>query len=351
MTIPTVAFFWGDDDLAIGRAVGRLAVALGEETGSPLERWDVRGEIAGAADIVARIVERVSTPVMFGGGTLVVVSNVGPLVRSTAHRDALLGSLALLGTGNALVFAEGPPASGKGPPHKRVVDAVAAASGLVREYRSPRQNQFSAWLEAEARERGVRLGAGAAAELATRIGGFVGEGDAERRYQTRLASHELDKLGLYRPDRVIEVADIRALVAEAVPDSVWGFTDAIGERKARDAVARLETLLENTPEPVLLAVLHRRVRELLEIADRIDAGEALPAIARTMKIGSEYRMRTLAGQARLWTVAELTAALDGIVDLDAMVKGAPGASADLAQRRLAFTLWVLDRVGKRVLAG
>jgi len=30
------------------------------------------------------------------------------------------------------------------------------------------------------------------------------------------------------------------------------------------------------------------------------------------------------------------------VELDAMVKGAPGAGQDEAQRRLAFTLWVMD---------
>jgi DNA polymerase III delta subunit len=345
MTTPSIAFFWGDDDLAAGRAVVRLGTALGSETGSTLERWDVRGEINAATDIVGRIVERVATPVMFGGGTLAVVANVGPLVRTTDLRDTVLGAIGLVGSGNALVFVEGPPATGKGPPHKRVADAVAAAGGLVREFRAPRQNQFVAWVEGEARELGVRLGAGAAKELATRIGGMVGEGDAERRYQTRMAALELHKLGSYRPDRVVEVEDVRALVAEAVPDSVWAFTDAVGGRLAGEATEHLDGLLASTPEPVILAVLHRRIRELLEIADRVDAGEALPAIARSMKIASEYRMRMLAGQARLWSVPELADALHGLVRLDAMVKGAPGSGADAAQRRLAFTLWVIDRVG------
>ena len=38
--------------------------------------------------------------------------------------------------------------------------------------------------------------------------------------------------------------------------------------------------------------------------------------------------------------------LDGLLELDAMVKGAPGSIADPAQRRLAFVLWVADRVGR-----
>ena len=65
-----------------------------------------------------------------------------------------------------------------------------------------------------------------------------------------------------------------------------------------------------------------------------------------MGIGSDYRAGTLAGQAKGWTTAELTAALDGLVELDAMVKGAPGAGQDEAQRRLAFSLWVMDHVAR-----
>ena len=82
------------------------------------------------------------------------------------------------------------------------------------------------------------------------------------------------------------------------------------------------------------------------MADRVAAGESLPAIGRAMKIGSEYRIRKLAEQARAWTVPDLHAALDGLLELDAMVKGAPGSTADPAQRRLAFLLWVADRVGR-----
>jgi hypothetical protein len=65
-----------------------------------------------------------------------------------------------------------------------------------------------------------------------------------------------------------------------------------------------------------------------------------------MGITSEFRARTLGGQAAAWTTAELVAALDGLVELDAAVKGAPGSEVDEAQRRLAFSLWVVDHVGR-----
>ena len=157
---------------------------------------------------------------------------------------------------------------------------------------------------------------------------------------------ELDKLALYRGAAPITADDVRSLVAEAVPASVWAFTDAVGERRAEAALDLLERLLDDTPEPVLLAVLHRRIRELLELGDRLTAGERLPAAARAMGIASDYRAQTLATQAKTWASAELAAALDGVLELDAMVKGAPGAGQDEAQRRLSFSLWVMDHVAR-----
>ena len=140
----------------------------------------------------------------------------------------------------------------------------------------------------------------------------------------------------------VTAEDVRALVVETTPASVWALSDAVGERRVDVAGAALERLLDITPEPVLLAVLHRRVVELLEIGDRLAAGVKLPDAARAMGISSEYRAKTLAAQARKWTTDELTAALEGLVELDAMVKGAPGYDSDVAQRRLAFVLWVRD---------
>jgi DNA polymerase III delta subunit len=160
-----------------------------------------------------------------------------------------------------------------------------------------------------------------------------------------MASMELDKLALYRGTEPIGPDDVRALVPEAVPGSAWALTDAVGFRKLDQAQELLDRLADSMPEPVLLAILHRRVRELIELGDRLASGERLSAAARAMGIGSEFRAGKLADQARLWTTTELIAALDGLVELDAMVKNAPGMEIGEAQRRLAFSLWVMDFAG------
>ena len=174
------------------------------------------------------------------------------------------------------------------------------------------------------------------------------EGDVDRRYLSRTASTELDKLELRHAidEAPVTAEDVRALVAETTPASVWALSDAVGERRGDVATSTLDRLLDSTPEPVILAVLHRRVIELLEIGDRLSGGLNLPEAARAMGINSEFRAKTLAGQARAWSIPDLTAALDGLVTLDAMVKGVPGYESDTAQRRLAFLLWVRDRVGR-----
>ena len=327
--------------MSTARAVEALQVALGAETGSPPERWDLRGDRNHAGELIARLVERVATPAMFGGGSLAVVANPGPLVQAVEHRKAFLAALKLVAPGNGLVILDASQSSARGPSQKRLADAVAEAGGTVHKYESPRKGALAGWIAAEAKGRNLQLATGAAQALAERIGGLV-ELDVERRHQTRIASMELDKLALYRGSAPITADDVKALVAEAVPGSVWAFTDAVGERRTVAALALLELLLDGTPEPVLLAVLHRRVRELLELGDRVADGERLATAARAMGIPSEYRAGILAGQARHWTTAELTAALDGLVELDAMVKGAPGSGQDEAQRRLAFSLWVMD---------
>src|SRR4029078_5010899 len=93
------------------------------------------------------------------------------------------------------------------------------------------------------------------------------------------------------------------------------------------------------------AVLHRRVRELIETGDRLASGERLPAVGKAMGVTSEFRMDRRREQAKRWTTAELIAALDGVAELDAMVKGVPGLDRVEAQRRLAFSLWVIDHAG------
>jgi DNA polymerase III delta subunit len=60
-----------------------------------------------------------------------------------------------------------------------------------------------------------------------------------------------------------------------------------------------------------------------------------------------YRAETLVKQARRWPIVELESALEGLLELDAMVKGAPGSGSTERQRRLTFAMWIEEHVAGR----
>jgi len=339
-----LAYFFGDDDLSIERSIAHLARDLAGD-GAALERWTLAGNRNVAAAQVAELGARVATAVLFGGGTLAVVSNPGALTVRNEDRDALLAVIGLVAPGNGLVFVESSPSGTRAPALPKVADAIRAAGGIVRQLESPKEGALAAWIDSEARERELRLGAGAAKELATRIGGFVREGDADRRDQTRRAAMELDKLALYRPEAPISVDDVRELVAEAVPGSAWALADAVAERDGPRATTLLSRLAETMPELVIVVVLHRRIRELIEVRDRLSTARNPGEIGRAMGIKSAFRVERLVDGARRWRPDELAAALDGLLEVEAVVKGAPGRGASDAHHRLAFALWIADHVG------
>ncbi|MGZ9276410.1 MAG: DNA polymerase III subunit delta [Candidatus Limnocylindrales bacterium] len=340
MIIPLL-YIWGDDELAAERLVERFATGLGAELGMPLERWDLRVTLPLAAINAAQLHERLATPTMFGGGTLAVVTNPGMLTRRNDTRDQVIEAISIMAAGNAVIFVEAAKPGAKGPGPKRLADAVKAAGGRVVAATAPRPSALGTWIETEARERGLALARGAAQELGDRLGSRVTEGDVDRRFLSRIASGELDKLALRHAldGGPVTPDDVRDLVAEATPGSVWALTDAVGNRRADVALVALERLLDITPEPVLLAALHRRIRDLIEVGDRFAAGQEPKEVVAATGL-HPFVAEKLQGQARSWTIDELTAALQGLLELDAMVKGAPGSAADMAQRRLAFTMWV-----------
>jgi DNA polymerase III delta subunit len=340
-TRPALAYLRGDDSYSLDRAADAIGDRIAAETGSPPDRW----RTTGAETSIATIAERVATAPMFGGGTLAIVVDPMPLLRSKADREALDQAIAALAPGNGLVFVESTDGGRRAAALETLEAAIRAVGGEAREFKAPREGGLASWIEQRATERGIALAPGAAKELAERVGGFVKEGDVDRRGQGALAVAELDKLALYRPGVPVTTEVIAELVPAVVPDSTWAMLDAVGGRKTREAAGLLDRLLETTPEPVILSQLHRRIRELLELADRLTAGAPLAKAAMAIGIRNEFRARLLAGQARAWSLPELEDALEGLLELDAMVKNAPDAVTSERQRRLAFALWVEERVG------
>jgi DNA polymerase III delta subunit len=338
------AYFWGDDAYGLEAAVEAFRIDPARFPAGIPDRWRLQIEAGQAGRALSELTERLSTGSLFGGGTFAIVAGVGGLVRRNQDRDALLAAISLAAPGNGLAVIDETDSGVKDPPSKAIAEAIRTASGLVRRFEAPREGALAGWIETRARERQISLGQGAARELATRVGGFVREGDVDRRQQGRIAVMELEKLSLRRIDGTpVSVDDVQDLVPEAIPATIWGFVDAVAMRQRQRSLELMERVLDEKPEPVILAVLHRRLRELIEVLDRLEHGESPGSLVRTMRL-APFRAETLARQARAWTSTELDGALEGLLALDAQVKGVGRRGSGEARDRLLFDLWITDRV-------
>ena len=350
---PAVAYFWGEDAFGIERAAADYAARLAPP-GEPLEVWrtsaddddaDADGTSVPAARRRARtldaIEQHLATAPLFGSGTLVHLRQPASLLAETAARDRLVALVAVVPPGNALCITDLVAAGARGPSGKGALrDAVAAAGGLVAELQVPAAGRLEAWLVERAAELGSRLEPAAARLLAERVGGHVREGDVDRRRRTELADGELRKLALYRPVGTISPADVEALVSESIPGSTWAFLDAVGSRAAAQAATTADRLLAAaTPLPVLVTQLHRRLRELLLVREHLEAGLRPAHIVKELRL-QPYRAQKLTEQAGRWTLDELEAALEDLLDLDLASKGISldGSTRQMSGPRDALSL-------------
>lgn len=365
---PTLAYFYGQDAYGIEHAARELANALSGAAGQPVDTWRVSTEDddtlgqapngSGSESAAKRrtrlldeVTQRIATAPMFGGGTLVVIRQPGSVLRESAARQRLVELLTSVAPGNALCFVDLLPAGGKAPAHTTLLrDAVTGAGGVAREYPALTRERMEAFIIGRAAKLDVTLAAGAARLLAERIGAHVREGDVDRRRQAELANAEIEKLSLLRPGGTISSEDVAALVEEAVPASSWALQDAVGTRRAGQAAALVDSLLSQAaPLPVLVAQLHRRLRELIIVREHLDGGTKPAELPRTLKMQS-FRAQKLAEQARAWQAAELDGALAALLEVDMLSKGiAPDGSPHSVsddRSRLALLAWIGQRVGR-----
>lgn len=355
-----LAYLWGEDAWAIDHAAAACATELADVGMPPLTTWraslDDDSDDSGAGSVGRRrarlldeVASRLGTATLFGDGTLVVLRQPGGLLREQASRERTLALLDLVAPGNALCVTDLVAQDAKDAAAQGVLrDAIGAAGGVVRQFPALDRTRMEAWLGTRAAELGIRLGAGAAQILAQRVGAHVREGDVDRRRQSELANAELEKLALYRPGGEIGREDVAELVPEAIPGSVWAFLDAVAARRGAEA-SLLATRLTGagTPLPVIVSQLHRRVRELVQVREHIDAGTRPPELIRVMRL-APFRAQKLAEQASTWDAAALDRALLGLVELDLRSKGISltggAVRMDDEVDALGLQLWIAEHV-------
>ncbi len=174
-----------------------------------------------------------------------------------------------------------------------------------------------AFIRAEAKRQGLSLERGAPEAIAERVG-----------VDLLTVRSELAKLGLFAGEGNPIGAD---LVAESVSDlaeePIWDLTDAIGQGDPQEALRVLRRIRNaGAPEPVILGALANHWRKLV----RVRAGEEIS--------GHPFAVKKLKGQAARYAPAQLQEGMEGIWELDEVLKGRGVMEADLALERLVLNL-------------
>ena len=322
---------WGDDLLLIEEAVAALGARMAAEDpmgGGLPEKVRLKAEGRSSEQAVSTLGElrrRLDTGGLFGGGSLVVVAGAGLLGRTKDLRANLTDALVNMAPGNGVVLvdqrARRPNLKGAHPDGPGELGLlVQDRGGSIVPCISPGPGELASWLLARAKSAGREIAGDAAKSIAERLGAEVREPDLDRSGIRMTSVVELEKLMLAIPTGPISLRAVDALVADRGVGSLFAFADAIVSRSGT-LVSKHLLRAVSEPGPMVVATLHRKMRDLAQIhGATVVEGASVATAARTIGM-HEFPAGKLAEAARKWSSAEIADAINGLVELDAISKG------------------------------
>jgi DNA polymerase-3 subunit delta len=189
--------------------------------------------------------------------------------------------------------------------------AIRQAGGDISAEESVKAWELPKWVMARAAELGLTLDSAAAHALIGQVG--------ER--QQRLL-RELEKLALgLEPGAAVEAEEVEAATAPSAERRAWSLADAIVAGDGA-AATRIYLTLRAQGErlPGLIYWMAQRVRQALEIAEAIDAGEPVAQVKRRLRMPQRAADRLIA-DARRSGVDKLRLALEAVAELELASRG------------------------------
>jgi DNA polymerase-3 subunit delta len=193
----------------------------------------------------------------------------------------------------------------------KLVAAVKKAGGDVVAESMLKARELPKWAVGEAAKLGITLEGAAAQVLIRQVG--------ER--QQRLL-RELEKLALEHGEGArLGVEEVGAAVASSAERQVWGLVDALVARDLPGATrAFLQLRAQGETLPRLVPLMARRLRDVLAIANRLEAGESPAQLKDSLRMSSWMADRRIK-EARATDAAALRRALEALAELEVASRG------------------------------
>jgi len=294
---PTNALFWGDDEFL-----------LWLEARTFMEARDVRATEVDGREWQGGETFDLATPSLWGERRALLVRSCQGL--SEVGLRELRDYLAAPSPDAVLVLTQ--VSKGKSAPP--LGKAVQGAHGLVKQIVLKRQD-LPRWVLDRARTRGVKVTPPAAAALV----GVIGEDAAE-------LDQAVEQLAGAFGDRPVDPAAVHAQFRGLGEQQVWDLCDRAFEGRTADAIFALRSLLQDHDPLMIVGGIASRVRDLLKVRsvpDRMPASEA----AKAAGLRFDWQVRRYREQSRRFTIEQLAAVHDWVVQADRAIKG--GAPADV----------------------
>jgi DNA polymerase III subunit delta len=223
-------------------------------------------------------------------------------------KDHLVPVMKELGPDTTVVFFAREDGRAKAP--KPLVDAVKQAGGDIAAEQVKKAKELPRWVQGEAKRLGLDLDHSAAQALVAQVG------DRQQRLL-----RELEKLALeHGTGQQLGLDQIEEEAAHSAERQVWGLGDALVARNPAQATRIfIELRAQGESLARLVPLMARRVREVLQIAERLEAGESAAQIKQTIK--PPWAADKRIAEARRSDVDGLRRALEQLADLELASRG------------------------------
>ncbi len=296
----------GPDSRGIDRAIAELSRAIFADEPPDLNMDTVHvGEVP-----VPEIVSRARTVPFFGERRLVIVRGC-ERIKSNAEIELFLDYIKEShnpSTTLVLVARE--------PDMRRKLFATAAKEGVHEVFGEPKSWDAPHWIRKRAGELGLKIRADAAHAL-TECAGT--DPDA--------LSAELEKLSLHAGEgNEIGMDDVRALLGRSRKLGIFQLTDALGDRRADEALKVLDSLLAPGGDaPIhILVLLVWQVRRMLVARGEMDQGVPVEEAVRAAGVHPRFAGK-FTGQMKKFSEEELTRSYRMLLDAEKQLKSSSGS--------------------------
>ena len=306
-----VFYFYSTEPYLVRRAVGAVCALLARSTGEEVTVLD------GAAPDVEQLITAAGTISFFGTKRVVCLPELDPAAYSEKDLETFADTVA--DVENAmLVFGSVFEAdrTGKAKPGKRAQRVIAQCRklGWAEELAKPGPTQLRQMMAERAAAQGAELSGPAGAALLERCG--------EDPY---LLENEVDKLAAAAGYRTITPALVAEMGVVSLEADVFEMVRLVTARSTAAACKKLHILLRLGQEPIAItAALIGSYVDLYRVKLGQQHKKSYSAVFKDFGYkGSDYRLKRSAQTAAGYTLPQLKACLDILLELDKNLKGQP----------------------------